>query len=98
MLDLVKVLAEASEEEAGKEVLTFTTADIVILVIIGLIIVALIVYFTFRKAKGKKLTDCDCGTTSGKSLVKEYNKKYKKENKEETACSCGCSDHKEETK
>lgn len=63
-----------------------TTADIVIVVVLVIILLALVAYFAFRKYKGKKLTDCGCGGTDSKSLVKKYFKKYPKDEKNHECC------------
>ena len=70
-----------------------TTADIVIIVVIVLIVLAIIAYFVYKKMNGKQLSDCGCGSTGKKKLVKSYFKKYPKEKKEDSnhsdECSCG---------
>ncbi len=59
-----------------------TTADIVIIVVLVLIVIALTAYFVSKKIRGKRITDCSCGSTDSKKLVKDYHKKYgKKEEK-----------------
>lgn len=60
-----------------------TTADIVIIVVIVLIVLALIVYFSLKKLKGKRISDCGCGSVDKNKLVKSYFKKYPKKDKEE---------------
>ena len=70
-----------------------TTADIVIIVVIVLIVLAIIAYFVYKKMNGKRISDCGCGTTDKKKLVKSYFKKYPKEKKEDSnhsdECCCG---------
>lgn len=69
-------------EDTAENTTKFTTADIVILAVIGAIVLGLIIYFVIKKSKGKAiLNDCDCGP-SGSDLVKKYNKKYKKDQKQ----------------
>lgn len=81
MMNLLNVLEDATENSTS-----ITMADIVILVVLGVIILILIAYFSLRKMKGKSLTGCDCGG-SGKKLLKAYKKKYKKEEKHCCCCS-----------
>ena len=70
-----------------------TTADIVIIVVIVLIVLAIIAYFVYKKMNGKRISDCGCGSTDKKKLVKSYFKKYPKEKKEDSnhsdECCCG---------
>ena len=70
-----------------------TTADIVIIFLIVLIVLAIISYFVYKKMNGKRISDCGCGTTDKKKLVKSYFKKYPKEKKEDSKhsdeCCCG---------
>lgn len=70
-----------------------TTADIVIIVVIALIVLGIIAYFVYKKMNGKRISDCGCGSTDKKKLVKSYFKKYPKEKKEEShhsdECCCG---------
>lgn len=70
-----------------------TTADIVIIVVIVLIVFAIIAYFVYKKMNGKRISDCGCGSTDKKKLVKSYFKKYPKEKKEDSnhsdECCCG---------
>lgn len=70
-----------------------TTADIVIIVVIVLIVLAIIAYFVYKKMNGKRISDCGCGATDKKKLVKSYFKKYPKEKKEDSnhsdECCCG---------
>lgn len=70
-----------------------TTADIVIIVIIVLIVLGIIAYFAYKKMNGKRISDCGCGSTDKKKLVKSYFKKYPKEKKEDSnhsdECCCG---------
>lgn len=70
-----------------------TTADIVIIVVIVLIVLAIIAYFVYKKMNGKRISDCGCGSTGKKKLVKSYFKKYPKEKKEDSnhsdECCCG---------
>lgn len=70
-----------------------TTADIVIIVAIVLIVLAIIAYFVYKKMNGKRISDCGCGSTDKKKLVKSYFKKYPKEKKEDSnhsdECCCG---------
>ena len=70
-----------------------TTADIVIIVVIVLIVLGIIAYFAYKKMNGKRISDCGCGSTDKKKLVKSYFKKYPKEKKEESnhsdECCCG---------
>jgi len=70
-----------------------TTADIVIIVVIVLIVLGIIVYFAYKKMNGKRISDCGCGSTDKKKLVKSYFKKYPKEKKEDSnhsdECCCG---------
>lgn len=69
-----------------------TTADIVIIVCLVIIVLAIIGYFVWKKMNGKKISDCGCGT-DGKGLVKKYFKKYPKnkdkgEDKNNHSCCC----------
>ena len=69
-----------------------TTADIVIIVCLVIIVLAIIGYFVWKKMNGKKISDCGCGT-DGKRLVKKYFKKYPKnkdkgEDKNNHSCCC----------
>lgn len=70
-----------------------TTADIVIIVVIALIVLGIIAYFVYKKMNGKRISDCGCGSTDKKKLVKSYFKKYPKEKKEDShhsdECCCG---------
>ncbi len=70
-----------------------TTADIVIIVVIVLIVLGIIAYFAYKKMNGKRISDCGCGSTDKKKLVKSYFKKYPKEKKEDSnhsdECCCG---------
>lgn len=70
-----------------------STADIVIIVVIVLIVLAIIAYFVYKKMNGKRISDCGCGSTDKKKLVKSYFKKYPKEKKEDSnhsdECCCG---------
>lgn len=70
-----------------------TTADIVIIVVIALVVLGIIAYFVYKKMNGKRISDCGCGSTDKKKLVKSYFKKYPKEKKEESnhsdECCCG---------
>lgn len=70
-----------------------TTADIVIIVAIVLIVLAIIAYFVYKKMNGKRISDCGCGSTDKKKLVKSYFKKYPKDKKEDSnhsdECCCG---------
>lgn len=70
-----------------------TTADIVIVVVISLVVLAIIAYFVYKKMNGKRISDCGCGSTDKKKLVKSYFKKYPKEKKEDSnhsdECCCG---------
>lgn len=70
-----------------------TTADIVIIVVIVLIVLAIMAYFVYKKMNGKRISDCGCGSTDKKKLVKSYFKKYPKEKKEDSnhsdECCCG---------
>lgn len=70
-----------------------TTADIVIIVLIVLIVLAIIACFVYKKMNGKRISDCGCGSTDKKKLVKSYFKKYPKEKKEDSnhsdECCCG---------
>lgn len=70
-----------------------TTADIVIIVVIVLIVLGIIAYFAYKKVNGKRISDCGCGSTDKKKLVKSYFKKYPKEKKEDSnhsdECCCG---------
>ena len=58
-----------------------TTADIVLIVVLVLIVIALSAYFVSKKIRGKRITDCSCGSTDSKKLVKDYHKKYGKRKK-----------------
>ena len=71
------------------------TADIVIIVVIVLIVLAIIAYFVYKKMNGKRISDCGCGSTDKKKLVKGYFKKYPKEKKEDSNHSdeCCCDKH-----
>ena len=69
-----------------------TTADIVIIVCLVIIVLTIIGYFIWKKMNGKKISDCGCGT-DGKGLVKKYFKKYPKkkdkgEDKNNHSCCC----------
>lgn len=70
-----------------------TTADIVIVVVISLVVLGIIAYFVYKKMNGKRISDCGCGSTDKKKLVKSYFKKYPKEKKEDShhsdECCCG---------
>lgn len=70
-----------------------TTADIVIIVVIALIVLGIIAYFVYKKMNGKRISDCGCGSTDKKKLVKSYFKKYPKKKKEDShhndECCCG---------
>lgn len=70
-----------------------TTADIVIIVVIALVVLGIIAYFVYKKMNGKRISDCGCGSTDKKKLVKSYFKKYPKEKKEDShhsdECCCG---------
>lgn len=70
-----------------------TTVDIVIIVVIVLIVLGIIAYFAYKKMNGKRISDCGCGSTDKKKLVKSYFKKYPKEKKEDSnhsdECCCG---------
>lgn len=72
-----------------------TTADIAIIVVIVLIVLAIIAYFVYKKMNGKRISDCGCGSTDKKKLVKSYFKKYPKEKKEDSNHSdeCCCDKH-----
>lgn len=70
-----------------------TTADIVIIVCLVIVVLAIIGYFVWKKMNGKRISDCGCGT-DGKGLVKKYFKKYPKnkdkdEEKHDHSCCCG---------
>lgn len=70
-----------------------TTADIVIIVVVALVVLGIIAYFVYKKMNGKRISDCGCGSTDKKKLVKSYFKKYPKEKKEDSnhsdECCCG---------
>jgi hypothetical protein len=53
--------------------------DLLVIVFLSLTLVALLLFFVLKKARGEKLTGCDCSKGSGAKIVKAYHREKAKE-------------------
>jgi hypothetical protein len=60
--------------------------DILVVVALGLLVLAFVLYVGLKKAKGQRIGGCDCGGGAGRRIVKEFHKEKAKAAEKEGHC------------